>query len=89
MFLRRAGAVGAGLRPVRIAPQTSDLRFVSIDGGTAKGHQNDTTNAKCKGMLSNLLPREASYHIDFTTFSSRNTELGRKSGEFQCVKARP
>lgn len=79
MFLRRAGTVGAGLRPVRIAPQSSNSRFVSTDGGTARGHQNDTSNLKCKGMLSNLLQREASYHIDFTTFTSRNTELGRKS----------
>ena len=43
------------------------------------GHQNDTSNPNCKGMLSNLLLREASYHIDFMAFTSRNTKLGGKS----------
>src|SRR6185437_15680253 len=72
MFLRRAGAARAGLRPVRIAPQTSNSRFCSTDGGTARGHQNDTSNPKCKGMLSNLPQREARYHTDFKAFISRN-----------------
>lgn len=34
--------------------------------------KNDTSNPKCKGMLSNLVQREASYHIDFRAFISRN-----------------
>lgn len=42
--------------------------------------KNDTSFPKCKGMLSNLLQREASYHIDFKTFNSRNTELELKLG---------
>ncbi len=79
MFLRRAGAAQAGLRPVRIAPQTSNSRFDSTDGGTARGLQNDTFTCECKGMLSNLLSREASYHIDFMPFTSRNAGLVEKS----------
>ena len=75
MFLRRAGTARAGLRPVRIAPQTSNLRFVQLTGEPQGPAKNDTSGRKCKGMLSNLLEREASYHIDFKTFNSRNTEL--------------
>lgn len=51
-------------------------RSFRLTGAVASGHQNDTVESDCKGMLSNLYRFQPSYLIDSVDVISRNPEQG-------------